>query len=154
MAVVAEDSGLEVAVLGGEPGVRSKRWSGRDDLSGRALDEANNALLLARLRGATDRRAQYVCVAVFWDGVREVVARGETLGVIGERRAGGDAGFGYDPYFISAELGRAFSISVARGEGGSESSRPGDRAVVALARGTRLTGVGGASRIMGSRGVA
>jgi len=122
MAVVAEDSGLEVAVLGGEPGVRSKRWSGRDDLSGRALDEANNALLLARLRGATDRRAQYVCVAVFWDGVREVVARGETLGVIGERRAGGDAGFGYDPYFISAELGRAFSL-VSREEKAAVSHR-------------------------------
>jgi XTP/dITP diphosphohydrolase len=109
LPVVAEDSGLEVAALGGAPGVRSKRWSGRDDLSGEGLDEANNALLLARLAGVSDRRARYVCVAVYWDGVREVVRRGETAGVIAEARRAGNNGFGYDPYFVSDELGRAFS---------------------------------------------
>ena len=107
--VVAEDSGLEVSALGGAPGVRSKRWSARGDLSGVALDEANNARLLERLAGAADRRARYVCVAVYWDGVREATARGETAGVIAERRHAGDGGFGYDPYFVSDELGRAFS---------------------------------------------
>ena len=107
--VVAEDSGLEVSALGGAPGVHSKRWSGRSDLAGQALDEANNALLLERLRGVGDRRARYVCVAVYWDGEREVVARGETAGRIAERRHGGANGFGYDPYFVSDELGRAFS---------------------------------------------
>ncbi len=113
LPVVAEDSGLEVLALGGAPGVLSKRWSGRRDLSGRALDQANNAMLLERLSGAADRRARYVCAAVFWDGRREVVSRGETAGAIGEQRAGGDSGFGYDPYFVSGELGRAFS-SVSR----------------------------------------
>jgi XTP/dITP diphosphohydrolase len=108
-AVVAEDSGLEVAALGGAPGVFSKRWSGRSDLTGAALDEANNALLLERLRGVGDRRARYVCVAVYWDGEREVAARGETAGWIAERRQVGGNGFGYDPYFVSEELGRAFS---------------------------------------------
>ncbi len=109
LAVVAEDSGLEVDALGGAPGVRSKRWSGRPDLAGVALDEANNVLLLERLRGAADRGARYVCAAVYWDGVREVVAHGETAGRIAERRHGGAGGFGYDPYFVSEELGRAFS---------------------------------------------
>ncbi|HUX33356.1 MAG TPA: non-canonical purine NTP pyrophosphatase [Gemmatimonadaceae bacterium] len=107
--VVAEDSGLEVAALGGAPGVRSKRWSGRADLAGQALDDANNALLLRELRGALDRSARYVCVAVYWDGAREVVSRGETAGWIAEERSSGGNGFGYDPYFVSAELGRAFS---------------------------------------------
>ena len=107
--VVADDSGLEVTALGGAPGVRSKRWSGRGDLEGAALDEANNVLLLERLRGAEDRSARYVCAAVYWDGEREVVARGETAGRIATVRHGGASGFGYDPYFESGELGCAFS---------------------------------------------
>jgi XTP/dITP diphosphohydrolase len=107
--VVADDSGLEVLALGGEPGVHSKRWSGRADLVGEALDEANNALLLQRLDIAADRRARYVCAAAYWDGVREIVARGATAGRIAVTRHGGAGGFGYDPYFESDELGRAFS---------------------------------------------
>jgi XTP/dITP diphosphohydrolase len=107
LPTVADDSGLEVAALGGAPGVRSKRWSGRRDLSGQALDDANNALLLERLNGCDDRRARYVCVAAFSDGTRELVERGETSGVI-TREPRGSGGFGYDPYFRSAELGRTF----------------------------------------------
>ncbi len=109
LPVVAEDSGLEVRALDGAPGVYSKRWSARPDLRGVALDEANNALLLERLAGAADRGARYVCVAVYWDGTHAVTARGETAGHIAEARHGGTAGFGYDPYFVSDELGCAFS---------------------------------------------
>lgn len=108
MPVLAEDSGLEVAALGGRPGVHTKRWSGRTDLHGRALDEANNAALLAALDGVTDRRARYVCVAVYADGSETHRASGETAGVIlhGPR---GNGGFGYDPLFESAELGVTFA---------------------------------------------
>jgi len=105
--VVADDSGLVVDALGGEPGVRSKRWSGRADLAGKALDEANNAKLLASLRGAEDRRARYVCAAAYVDDERELVRSGETAGVIVDARCGAQ-GFGYDPYFLSAELGVTF----------------------------------------------
>lgn len=129
--VVAEDSGLEVRALGGAPGVRSKRWSGRRELKGVALDEANNALLLERLAGAPDRRARYVCAAVYWDGERELVSRGETAGRIAETRGGGSGGFGYDPYFVSEELGRAFSE--VTGEEKSRVSHRG-RAIAALLR--------------------
>ena len=106
-ATIADDSGIEVAALGGAPGVYSKRWSERPDLSGQALDDANNALLLQRLAKASDRSARYVCAATFCAADDEFVVRGEVRGVItlDPRGAGG---FGYDPYFLSDELGRTF----------------------------------------------
>lgn len=108
--VVADDSGLEVRALGGRPGVYSKRWSGRSDLDGASLDAANNATLLAALAGEADRRARYVCTAAYVDGSIEVVRRGETDGRIALEPTG-DGGFGYDPYFVSDELGRTFGAT-------------------------------------------
>jgi XTP/dITP diphosphohydrolase len=108
-ATVADDSGLVVDALGGAPGVRSRRWSGRPDLQGAALDSANNALLLERLAGVEDRRARFVCAAAWVDGSREVVRRGATEGVIGTRPSTGGFGFGYDPLFVSSELGATFA---------------------------------------------
>ena len=103
----ADDSGLEVYALGGLPGVRSKRWSGRDDLAGLALDEANNARLVQSLRGATLRGARYVCVAALATTAEELVRRGEVEGEI-VLEARGAGGFGYDPFFCSTELGVTF----------------------------------------------
>lgn len=107
VSVMADDSGLEVAGLGGRPGVRSKRWSGRADLEGKDLDIANNALLVGELEGVHDRRARYVCAAAFCEGGRELVTRGTTEGEI-LLEARGSHGFGYDPYFFSNELGKTF----------------------------------------------
>ena len=107
---VADDSGLEVEALAGQPGVRSKRWSGRTDLTGQALDDANNARLLDALREVGEPAARYVCAAAYCDGTREEVMCGETAGVI-VREARGEHGFGYDPYFFSVELGATFGES-------------------------------------------
>lgn len=112
LPTVADDSGLSCDALGGAPGVRSKRWSDRPELSGAALDAANNALLLARLAdaargGDSSRAAHYVCAAAYVDGAREVVATGETHGRILEC-AEGSGGFGYDPLFWSEELACSF----------------------------------------------
>ena len=93
--------------LGGAPGVLSKRWSGRADLSGQALDDENNRLLLERLTGVANRSARYVCAAAFVDATRELVSRGETAGRIIDAPRG-EHGFGYDPYFFSPELERTF----------------------------------------------
>ena len=106
-ATFADDSGLAVVALDGGPGVRSKRWSGRVDLSGQALDDENNRLLLERLREVEDRRAQYVCAAAFVDWNREVVRVGEVQGRIVDAGTG-ENGFGYDPYFWSEELDLTF----------------------------------------------
>ena len=107
---VADDSGLEVEALAGQPGVRSKRWSGRTDLTGQALDDANNERLLDALREVREPAARYVCAAAYCDGTREEVIRGETAGII-VREARGEHGFGYDPYFFSDELGATFGES-------------------------------------------
>lgn len=107
LPTVADDSGLEVVALSMAPGVRSKRWSGRPELSGKELDDANNAHLLEMLDGAQDRGARYVCVAAFADARVTLTARGETTGQI-TRVARGSAGFGYDPYFLSDDLGCTF----------------------------------------------
>jgi len=100
-----DDSGMVVDALGGEPGVYSKRWSGRKDLTGRALDDANNAKLVARMNDALKRdpagytdAGRYVSVAAFKDATGEVIRRGEVGGrVLTKPR--GSGGFGYDPYF-------------------------------------------------------
>ena len=110
---VADDSGIEVRALGGAPGVLSKRWSQRPDLSGQALDDANNALLLRRLEGVEDRTARYVCAAAYSGAGGEFVVRGAVDGVI-TTTPRGTGGFGYDPYFESLELGRTFGeVSMA-----------------------------------------
>jgi non-canonical purine NTP pyrophosphatase (RdgB/HAM1 family) len=108
---LADDSGLRVDALGGDPGVHTKRFSGRDDLDGPALDRANNALLLEKLDGVPDedRGARYVCCAtVAWPDGRTLAATGTARGIIaGEPR--GDQGFGYDPLFHVPELDARFA---------------------------------------------
>jgi XTP/dITP diphosphohydrolase len=87
--VAGEDSGIEVAALGGRPGVESARWA--SDVVAR---------LLAELDGVEDRRARYVCelVVLLPDGA-EFRATGTLEGTIGEEPRGTE-GFGYDPVFI------------------------------------------------------
>jgi len=122
-AVIADDSGLEVAALDGRPGVRSKRWSGRTELAGLPLDAANNARLIDELRGLTNRDARYVCVAALVDHGAERTFRGTAEGVILEEPRGTE-GFGYDPYFFSSELGKTFGeASLVEKEGVSHRGR-------------------------------
>ena len=92
---MADDSGLEVAALGGEPGVRSARYAGEPSNT-----PNNNALLLKNLKGVTDRRANFTCAIALVDpqGVEHTVV-GKCFGRIAERPSGAE-GFGYDPLFI------------------------------------------------------
>jgi XTP/dITP diphosphohydrolase len=92
--------------------VWSRRWSGRTELTGHLLDQANNEKLVAMLAGQPSRAARFVCAAAFVDDGREVVRRGETAGVILDAPAGAE-GFGYDPYFWSEDLQRSFGEAPA-----------------------------------------
>ncbi len=106
LPTIADDSGLCVDALGGAPGVWSKRFSGRTDLLGIELDQANNELLLKRLEGLPleQRGAHYLCAIAYVDGdTAASVVRGRCDGIIlSELR--GTQGFGYDPlFFIPSE---------------------------------------------------
>jgi XTP/dITP diphosphohydrolase len=102
--VAAEDSGLVVPALGGEPGVFSARYGGRPD------DASRNAYLLERMRDLQgDARSAYYEAAVVLlcpDGGEEVFT-GRVSGMIASL-PDGTGGFGYDPLFFHPGLGRTF----------------------------------------------
>jgi len=103
--VLADDSGLVVAALGGEPGVRSARYAGD-----RATDTDRIKKLLHAMerKSGEDRRAQFVCViALAWQGRALAVVSDTALGMLTDAPRG-DCGFGYDPVFFDTEIGRTF----------------------------------------------
>lgn len=106
LPTLADDSGLCVDALGGEPGIFSARYAGEHGDS-----NANNQKLLNKLNGVANRKAQFVCAiaCVFPDG-REFTVRGECKGRI-DTCLRGNGGFGYDPLFISDEKGSFGLIS-------------------------------------------
>jgi XTP/dITP diphosphohydrolase len=112
-ATLADDSGLMVDALHGGPGVRTRRFALDHGYAGtgKQLDEANNNLLLEKLRDVPDekRAAQYVCAAALvWPNHDAVAAIGTCPGTIAHERRG-EGGFGYDPLFVIPELGVTFA---------------------------------------------
>ena len=101
--VLADDSGLEIDALGGEPGIYSARYLGED-----TSYRVKNANLIERLAGVPEekRTARFVCAiaAVLPDG-RELVTKAAVEGRIGYEEKG-EGGFGYDPIFYVPEFGR------------------------------------------------
>jgi XTP/dITP diphosphohydrolase len=108
LAAIADDSGLCVDALNGNPGVLSARWSGASE----NVDKANLDLVLEQVKDvpAESRGAKFVCaaVAVFPDG-QEMVATGEMLGHLLNAPTG-ENGFGYDPIFVP----QGFKLSTAQ----------------------------------------
>jgi len=106
LPAIADDSGLMVDALGGDPGVYSARFSGPG-----ATYESNNKKLLELLKDVPQdkRTARFVSVitAVYTDG-RKIVARGEIEGTIAFEEKG-QGGFGYDPLFYVPQKGKTFA---------------------------------------------
>jgi XTP/dITP diphosphohydrolase len=123
LVAIADDSGLEVDALGGDPGVRSARYAGEP-----TDDAANNAKLVAALDGVPPARrtARFVCAAavVTPDGAEHVV-RGTMEGhiVVTGR---GSHGFGYDPHFVSDAAGDGRTNGELRPEEKDAISHRGD----------------------------
>ena len=124
---IADDSGLCVDALGGEPGVYSARYSGDG-----ATDDANNQKLLQKLTNAPTRSARFVCVVscVFPESAKNVIIpnefdmTGTYHGITGDNKAfcirgacegsilaepRGENGFGYDPLFFVPEMNKSFA---------------------------------------------
>jgi XTP/dITP diphosphohydrolase len=102
--VFADDSGLVVDALGGEPGIRSARFAGPA-----ASDAENNNLLLERLKGVKERTASFVCaVTLARAGQLIETFLGSVHGELLEAPRG-ENGFGYDPLFFYSPFGKTFA---------------------------------------------
>ena len=103
---LADDSGLCVDALNGEPGVYSARYAG-----GHGDDKANRDALLKNLEGVQNRKAKFVSSIVLYKADGTIVqGLGETHGTIGFEEQGQN-GFGYDCIFISDDLGISFGLA-------------------------------------------
>ena len=104
LPALADDSGLEVDALDGEPGVLSARYAGEH-----GNDEANNDLLLSRMAGKDSRSASFRCaLALKIPGRDTLIAEGRCPGtILYERR--GTGGFGYDPLFLYEPMGKTYA---------------------------------------------
>ena len=134
LPALADDSGLCVPALGGEPGVHSAFYAGQA-ATREERDAANNAKLVAALSNAEDRSAFYYCVLVLVRSASDptpVVAEGSWNGeIVREPRGGG--GFGYDPYFLPWGSSRTAAELTA-----PEKNRVSHRALAAAALARRL----------------
>ena len=101
LPALADDSGICIDALQGAPGVHSARFAGEPK-----SDARNNALMIEKLAGQSNRKAHYVCVLVLVhsaDDPQPIIAEGEWHGEIIEIPRGA-GGFGYDPYFFLPEM--------------------------------------------------
>jgi len=106
LTTLADDSGLEVDVLNGEPGIQSARFAG-----GTATDAEKVSLILSRLNGVPyeQRTARFKCViAIVTPGGYSELCYGECQGIIASV-ARGENGFGYDPIFLLPETGETMA---------------------------------------------
>ena len=103
---LADDSGLCVEALSGEPGIYSARYSGQH-----GDDAASRAKLLKELEGKENRKAKFVSAVVLYKTDGEIVKGvGETYGTIAFKEEGTN-GFGYDSLFVSDDLHKSFGVA-------------------------------------------
>lgn len=117
---LADDSGLEVLALNGEPGVYSARYDGEQ-----GNDAKNLAKVLKKLSETENdmgRRARFRCVLVFVNGSNEEVTEGDCEGIIADQPRG-ENGFGYDPVFIHEKFAPLTLAEISRKEKNSVSHR-------------------------------
>ena len=103
MACIADDTGLEVEALNGEPGVYSARYGGEPHNA-----QKNMQKLLTNLKGIENRKAHFRTVIVLKDAERELYFEGTIHGHISETPSGA-AGFGYDPVFVPDGYNKSFA---------------------------------------------
>ena len=109
LPAIADDSGLVVEALNGEPGVYSARYAGEE-----ATDEENCLKLLKKMEGITNRKAAFQCVlSIAVPSGPALTYEGSCQGIITETMQG-SGGFGYDPLFFYPELNKTFAEMTAK----------------------------------------
>ena len=104
LPALADDSGLVVDALGGQPGVYSARYGGEE-----LTDRQRYELLLSNMEGIENRTAKFVsCIAAVFPNGDRITAEGTCEGKVMYAPAG-DGGFGYDPIFFSTEMGKSMA---------------------------------------------
>ncbi len=101
---LADDSGLSVEALNGEPGIYSARYAGD------GIDRHNCELVLEKMKGKSNRKAEFTCCMVYYEPNGKILsATGKSYGHITEDFEG-ENGFGYDPIFFNDKLGRCVGL--------------------------------------------
>ena len=119
LPAIADDSGLTVKALGGEPGVFSARYAGEG-----ATDEANNIKLLSSMKGIEQREAAFICILAIAVPKGPALIYGGTCEGLVTQEIRGTQGFGYDPIFYYPPLNKTFAqMSAAEKNGVSHRGR-------------------------------
>lgn len=127
LSCFSEDTGLEVAALNGDPGVKSARYAGEDKAFDRNIDK-----LLANLEGRNDRSARFrTVISLIWEG-KEYLFEGICEGSILTQREG-TGGFGYDPVFVPTGGNQSFgTMSMTEKTRYSHRKKAADKLVIFL----------------------
>ena len=100
LVCLSDDSGLEIDLLNGAPGIYSARWSGINNNFNEAIDKVFLEMNKIKKNWKAERSARFVCcLSLFWPGGRSFSSKGIVKGKISSKKKG-NKGFGYDPIFI------------------------------------------------------
>ena len=105
---LSDDSGLEIDLLKGEPGIYSSRWSGKKNNFNLAINKVFKAMNKVKKNWKNNSTAKFVCcLTIFWPDSRSCLAKGVVNGKISNKKKGNN-GFGYDPIFIPDGFDKTF----------------------------------------------
>ena len=105
---LSDDSGLEINILNGEPGIYSSRWSGEKNDFNLAIEKVFEKMDKAKKNWLNDNKARFVCcMTLFWPSGKSFSSKGIIKGRISSKKKG-KKGFGYDPIFIPVGYDKTF----------------------------------------------
>ena len=105
---LADDSGIEIDILEGAPGIYSSRWGGKNNNFNLAIDKVFNEIKKIYKKNQSDLSAKFICcLTLFWPDGKTFTSKGEVKGKISLQKKG-NKGFGYDPIFIPQGHNKTF----------------------------------------------
>ena len=103
---LSDDSGLEIDLLNGAPGIYSARWSGTNNNFDKAIEKVYKEMNKVKKNWKNDNSAKFICcLSLYWPGGKSHTSIGIVEGKISTEKKGNN-GFGYDPIFIDPQMGK------------------------------------------------